>query len=112
RRARICTRSQERRKMKKFIIATPAALGTTALAQEFRAPIGPQKTGRAMATPPPLFQRPGGQGGPPPPVCPGPDPVQMINPLAPAKYGSAEQSVVIDPETGKWKGIKLFEIIF
>jgi len=98
--------------MKTFIIAILAALVTTALAQEFRAPIGPQKPVRAMATPPPLLQRPEVQGVLPRAFGPGRNPLQMINPLAPAKYGSAEQSVVIDPETGKWKGIKLFEIIF
>jgi len=37
---------------------------------------------------------------------------QMLNPKAPAQYGKAEDSVVLDPETGKWKGIKLFTINF
>ena len=36
--------------------------------------------------------------------------LQMYNPKAPAIYGTAEDSVIIDPETGKWKGIKLFTI--
>jgi hypothetical protein len=36
----------------------------------------------------------------------------MLNPYAPAKYGTAAQSVVLDPDTGKWKGIKLFEFLF
>ena len=62
----------------------------------------------------------------PPPVTPGPEsrgvltrafqsggnPVQMLNPRAPAQYGTAAQSLAIDPDTGKWNGIKLFEIIF
>jgi hypothetical protein len=98
--------------MKTFIIVILAALATTAWAQEFRAPIGPQKPVRAMATPPPLLKRAEVQGVVPRAFGPGRNPLQMINPMAPAKYGSAEQSVVIDPETGKWKGIKLFEIIF
>ena len=38
----------------------------------------------------------------------GGNPLQMLNPGAPAKYGTAEESVVFDPEIpGKWKGIKL-----
>lgn len=98
--------------MKALTIAILAALATTAYAQEFRAPIGPQKPVRAMATPPPLLKRPEVQGVMPRAFGPGRNPLQMINPMAPAKYGTADQSVVIDPETGKWKGIKLFEIIF
>jgi hypothetical protein len=40
------------------------------------------------------------------------NPLQMLNPKAPAKYGKAEDSVELDPETGKWRGIKLFTINF
>ena len=97
--------------MKILMIAILAALVTTASAQTYTAPIGPQKPVRAMEKPPPLLQRPEVQG-----VVPrafrGGNPLQMLNPMAPARYGTAEQSVVIDPETGKWKGIKLFEILF
>jgi hypothetical protein len=97
--------------MKILMIAILAALVTSASAQTFTAPIGPQKPVRAMATPPPLLQRPEVQGVVPRAVRGG-NPLQMLNPMAPAKYGTAAQSVVIDPETGKWKGIKFFEIVF
>ena len=97
--------------MKILMIAILAALVTSASAQTFTAPIGPQKPVRAMATPPPLLQRPEVQGVVPRAVRGG-NPLQMLNPMAPAKYGTAAQSVVIDPETGKWKGIKFFEILF
>jgi hypothetical protein len=40
------------------------------------------------------------------------NPLQMINPKAPPQYGRAEDSVELDPETGKWKGIKLLTINF
>jgi hypothetical protein len=41
------------------------------------------------------------------------NPVQMLNPKAPAKYGNWVQSTSFDPNVpGKWKGIKLFEILF
>src|ERR1700737_3296360 len=43
---------------------------------------------------------------------PGGNPFQMLNPKAPAQYGTAEDSVVLDPDTGKWKGIKLFSFNF
>ena len=97
--------------MKTLMIAILAALATTASAQTFTAPIGPQQPVRAMATPPPLLKRPPVQGVVARGVRGG-NPLQMINPTAPAKYGTAAQSVVIDPQTGKWRGIKLFEILF
>jgi hypothetical protein len=42
----------------------------------------------------------------------GGNPLQMLNPYAPAKYGTAAQSVVLDPDNAKWKGIKLLEADF
>ena len=41
------------------------------------------------------------------------NPLQMLNPLAPAKYGTAEENVLLDPDRpGKWYGIKLLGISF
>jgi hypothetical protein len=41
------------------------------------------------------------------------NPLQMLNPLAPAKYGTAEENVVLNPDVpGKWDGIKLLGITF
>jgi hypothetical protein len=42
----------------------------------------------------------------------GGNPLQMLNPKAPAKYGTAEQSVAYNPLTGRYDQIKLFEISF
>jgi hypothetical protein len=42
----------------------------------------------------------------------GGNPFQMLNPKAPPVYGRAEDNVFLDPETGKWKGIKLLTINF
>ena len=40
------------------------------------------------------------------------NPLQMLNPLAPAKY-AAEENVVLNPDVpGKWDGIKLLRISF
>jgi hypothetical protein len=83
------------------------------LAQEYRAPIGPQKPVRAMETPPPLIQRPAVDGVVPRAFGPGRNPFQMLNPWAPARYGTWVDSTAFDPNhPGKWNGIKLFEIIF
>ena len=99
--------------MKTLIIAILAALVTTASAQEYRAPIGPQKPVRAMATPPPISERPAVEGVVPRAFGPGRNPFQMFNPWAPARYGTWVDSTSFDPNIpGKWKGIKLFGIIF
>ena len=43
----------------------------------------------------------------------GGNPLQLLNPFAPAKYGTAEESVSLDPEVpGKWNGIKFVSIPF
>ena len=43
----------------------------------------------------------------------GGNPLQMFNPFAPAKYGTAEENVSLDPDVpGKGSGIKLFGISF
>lgn len=40
-------------------------------------------------------------------------PLQMLNPFAPAKYGTAEENVVLDPDVpGRANGIKLFSFTF
>jgi hypothetical protein len=105
--------SEERKTMKTFIIGILAALVTSASAQEYRAPIGPQKPVRAMETPPPLLLRPAVDGVVPRAFGPGRNPFQMLNPWAPARYGTWVDSTAFDPNhPGKWNGIKLFEIIF
>ena len=40
----------------------------------------------------------------------GGNPLQMLNPMAPARYGTSEQSVAYNPITGKYDQIKLLEI--
>jgi hypothetical protein len=105
--------SDERKNMKTFIIAILAVLVTSAWAQEFRAPIGPQKPVRAMPTPPPMLQRPAVEGVLPRGFSDRRNPLQMLNPWAPPRYGTWVESTSFDPDhPGKWNGIKLFEIIF
>ncbi len=98
--------------MKTLIISILAALATTGSAQTFTAPIGPQKPVRAMPTPPPISLRPAVQGVVPQAIRGG-NPLQMLNPWAPGRYGTWVDHTSFDPDIpGKWKGIKLFEIVF
>jgi hypothetical protein len=90
-----------------LIITAVAAIA--APRQTLTAPIRSRPV-RKPPAPPPIYQEK--VQGVVPRAARGGNPLQMLNPYAPARYGTAEQSVVIDPETGKWKGIKLFEIIF
>ena len=65
---------------------------------------------RPAASPPPLPKE--NTGGVLARAARGGNPFQMLNPRAPAVYGTAEDNVYLDPETGKWKGIKLLSINF
>ena len=69
-----------------------------------------QKKVRPAPTPPPLKKE--NTDGVLARAARGGNPFQMLNPKAPAVYGKAEDSVELDPDTGKWKGIKLFTINF
>jgi hypothetical protein len=84
-------------------------LATAAGAQTLRAPI--TKRQKRPAPPPPIYKHKV-DGVVPRAFQQGGNPLQMLNPYAPAKYGTAEEHVVLDPETGKWKGIKLFTFNF
>jgi hypothetical protein len=84
------------------------ALVASAGAQTLRAPITKKKR---PAPPPPIYKQKV-DGVVPRAFQPGGNPLQMLNPWAPGKYGTAEEHVVLDPETGKWKGIKLFTFNF
>jgi hypothetical protein len=86
-------------------------LAASAGAQTLRAPITKKQVKRA-APPPPIYKKPV-DGVIPRAFQQGGNPFQMLNPYASAaKYGTAEEHVVLDPETGKWKGIKLFTFNF
>jgi hypothetical protein len=94
--------------MKKYLSILLIALAATASAQTFRTPA--TKKAKKPAPPPPIYKE--NVQGVIPRAVRGGNPLQMLNPKAPAKYGTAAQSVILDPDTGKWRGIKLFEIFF
>jgi hypothetical protein len=95
--------------MKKYVGILMMVLIATASAQTFRTP-ATKKTVKRLAPPPPVYRE--NVQGVIPRAVRGGNPLQMLNPNAPPKYGTAAQSVLLDPDTGKWRGLKLFEIVF
>jgi len=105
--------------MKKLVVfGTLMAIASLVLAQP---PQTQKKTSKTFITktrkgpgptptPPPLKKE--NTDGVLPRAARGGNPFQMLNPKAPPQYGKAEDSVVLDPDTGKWRGIKLFTINF
>jgi hypothetical protein len=95
--------------MKNYVGFLIIALTATASAQTFQTP-ATRKNIRRPTPPPPVYKE--NVQGVIPRAARGGNPLQMLNPNAPPKYGTAAQSVILDPDTGKWRGIKLFEILF
>lgn len=95
--------------MKKCAGILVIALAATASAQTFRTS-ATKRDIRRPAPPPSVFNE--DVQGVIPRYVRGGNPLQMFNPNAPAKYGTAAESVILDPDTEKWKGIKLLEIDF
>jgi hypothetical protein len=85
------------------------ALAVTASAETLRVPAA--KRDIIRPTPPPSLLTEDVEGVVPRALRGG-NPLEMLNPNAPGKYGTAAQSVILDPDTGKWKGIKLLQVDF
>jgi hypothetical protein len=102
--------------MKTYLIATLliAAAVTPVVAESntFTAPVTQQKQKQRPA--PPIYKRP--VDGVIPRAVRGGNPLQMLNPRAPAKYGTSLDAVSLDltdlNNPGKWRGIKFFEFRF
>ncbi len=89
------------------------AVAATGSAETFSSSVGSNREAVSGKPKPAPIRRPGVYGVFPRMFARGHNPLQMLNPKAPAKYGTAEQSVMFDPHIpGKWNGIKLFEIVF
>jgi hypothetical protein len=97
----------------RYLIVTMALFAVSSIAhgQTYHSKLGGEKV-RPMSTPPPHVSQRGEVQGAVPRAVKGGNPAQMLNPLAPARYGTAAQSVLLEPYTGKWNGIKLFEIFW
>ena len=103
----------ERKKHENINDCNPGRAGYDRFGTRIQGTTWPAKPVRAMATPPPLLQRPAVEGVIPRGFSDGRNPFQMLNPWAPARYGTWVDSTSFDPNhPGKWNGIKLFEIIF
>jgi hypothetical protein len=100
--------------MKKVFAAVAGLflLAGAAFGQTFTAPSQPQRPIQPKPKPPPPITARDVQGVIPRAIRGG-NPAQMLNPRAPARYGTSEQSVTLKPDgSGKWNGVKLFEIVF
>lgn len=99
--------------MKIYLIVSLAlaAAATSVLAQSFSTPVtGPRSPQRQRAAPP-LSSR--DVGGAIPRGIRGGNPLQMLNPRAPARYGTSQDSLSYDQnDPARWRGIKLFEFRF
>ena len=89
---------------------------SSAFAQTYHAPIT-KKQQQQVRPAPPINQVK--VGGVIPRAFRGGNPLQMLNPKAPAKYGTSQEAVVFHPrdlgapwEIEKWKGIKFFVFEF
>jgi hypothetical protein len=99
--------------MKKIFAAVAGllVLAGAAFGQTFTAPSQPQRPIQPKPKPPPITTR--DVQGAIPRAIRGGNAAQMLNPRAPARYGTSEQSVTLKPDgSGKWNGVKLFEIVF
>ena len=97
--------------MKKLLAVVGMSLfaGAT-FAQTYTTPVAPGTVPPQKPVTPLPAREPGGVI---PRAVRGGNPLQMLNPRAPARYGNAQEHVTVKPEDpGKWNGIKLFEIYF
>ncbi len=94
-----------------FLIATMAAVSAQS-SKQFTAPMKPARGPQTGALKPPPLRKGEARGVLPRAFQRGGNPLQMLNPKAPARYGSSQDSIAYDPLTGRWRLIKLFEFVF
>jgi hypothetical protein len=111
--------------MKTFLIVLCliATAASSLIAETYETSGPPPRKQPKERKPPPLAPAP--VDGVIPRAVRGGNPLQMLNPRAPAKYGTSQDAVVFDPapmhqvpgnngqtDAGKWKGIKFFVFRF
>ena len=94
------------------LLIVAAVTPVVAETNTFVAPVTPKKHHEKPA--PPIYKR--DVDGVIPRAIRGGNPLQMLNPRAPARYGTSLDAVSLDLtdlyHPGKWRGIKLFEFRF
>jgi hypothetical protein len=99
--------------MKTYLIAAlliAAAVTPVVAAETFTAPVTDKKPRHRPA--PPISQKTEVDGVIPRAIRGG-NPLQMLNPRAPRKYGTSQEAVSYDQnDPNKWRGIKFFEFRF
>ena len=98
------------------------AMAASAAAQNLSAPAQQKQIQQKKTPPPPISRRQ--VTGVIPRAIRGGNPLQMLNPRAPARYGTAQDSVITTAYyprrsamedlsyPGKWRGIKFFSFVF
>jgi len=95
-----------------FLLVASAVTPVVAETNKFTTPVTPRKQRERPA--PPIYKR--DVDGVIPRAVRGGNPLQMLNPRAPRKYGTSQEAVSMDltdlrrPE--RWLGIKFFEFRF
>ena len=106
-----------------LVLSLVAIAASSVVAETYQAPVRPPRKQAKERKPPPLAPAP--VDGVIPRAVRGGNPIQMLNPKAPAKYGTSQEAIVFDPapmnqpvaqngqtDPGKWKGIKFFVFRF
>ena len=94
-----------------LVLCLIATAASSVLGETYRAPIERTRQKSRRERPTPLT--PGKVDGVIPRGIRGGNFLQMFNLKAPAKYGTSQEAVCLDPnDPGKWKGIKFFVFRF
>jgi hypothetical protein len=106
-----------------LVLCLVATAASSVFAETYQVPVRPPRKQPKERKPPPLAPVP--VDGVIPRAVRGGNPLQMLNPKAPAKYGTSQEAIVYDPapmnvpvaqngqtDGGKWRGIKFFVFRF
>ena len=89
-----------------------AAAATSIAAETYTTRATPDRRRPRERPAPPISQKPDVDGVVPRAVRGG-NPLQMLNPRAPRKYGTSQEAITYDQnDPAKWRGIKFFEFRF
>ena len=106
-----------------LVLSLIAIAASSVVAETYQAPVRPPRKQPKERKAPPLAPAP--VDGVIPRAVRGGNPLQMLNPKAPAKYGTSQEAIVFvavpthtvpgqngQVDAGKWKGIKFFVFRF